>query len=82
MGTKNVYNTIVWLKQLKDNGHMIFDHATLKEHGLDDKKCLMQAARSGFIKMVRRKDASHVKIWQINENRIMRCNRRSVYTED
>jgi hypothetical protein len=80
--TKRVYDTMVWLRKIKNAGITQFKHADLAVHGLTNKPCLMQAARSGFIKQLSKDKSNRCITWEIDEKGIMASTKRKIYFGD
>ena len=79
MGTTRVYDSLVWLRKIKDAGIKEFKHAELAAHGLTNKPCLMQARKKGFIKRIAKDNKNHCITWVINETAIKESTKRKVY---
>lgn len=77
--TKRIYDTLVWLRAIRNAGFIEFTHAELSEKNLGNKPCLMQARRSGFIEPIAKDRSSFLITWKINEKQIRGHNKKKVY---
>ena len=79
MAKQNIYDTLVWLRKVKEAGYNTFSHADLVNNGLGNRPCLMQACKVNFVRAVSKKNDG-TKTWTISEPDIMFSSKYKVFT--
>ena len=80
MAKIRIYDTMIWLRSLKRAGIIEFTHNQLTKMGIENRACLRSAISSGFVLAVSCSPIRNQHTWRINEVRIMKNNKRKVYT--